>query len=175
MTIEQTYKVFMQWARAERGYARETLLKHRDCFSVWILPLFGSRQVESIDRLDIIELRSAMKDRGVGIARQYSVLMTLKVFFKFCRTILKIDCLDSDREIQLPKRKTPHVEYLTNHEVKRLISAIPSTSFTGRRLHALVQLILGTGLRSSEALALDRKPFEQGLSELDIKGKGGKI
>lgn len=174
MTLSEATPHFFDWGRAERNYARETQQKIQDCFRAWILPLLGERQIGEIIRLDIIALRKAMVDRGVGISRQYSVLMALKTFFKFVRHVLRLDCLDPDREITLPRRKTPKVQYLDNDEVARLLGAINTGRFTGLRLYTLVEVLLGSGLRISEALSLDRTPFEQGKQEVEITGKGGK-
>ena len=163
----------MAYGRGEKNYARETLKKLRDCFDCWILPTLGSTDISSVTRAQISALRVAMRDRGVGVNRQYSVFTTLKAFFKFCQTVLKLNCLDP-REIELPKRKPPFVQYLTNAEVQRLRAAVPLHTFTGLRLRTLVEVLLNTGLRISEALALNRKPFDLGEREVEIVGKGGK-
>src|SRR5436309_2303257 len=133
MKVAEAYELFMAYARAERNYARETLTKLRDCFQSWILKVLGDLEVQNIGRADIIRLRSAMVDRGLGLNRQYSVLMTLKLFFKFCRIVLKLSCLDPHEDIQLPRRPKPHVQYLTNQEVQRVLAAIPTSTFTGLR------------------------------------------
>jgi len=174
MSIEEASKSFLAYGRAERNYARETLGKIRDCFESWILPVFQGRDIQSLTRSDVIALRVAMVDRGIGINRQYSILTTLKLFLKFCRNVLKLSCLDPDREVQLPKRPKPHVQYLTNEEVQRLRAAIPTHTLTGLRLQTLIEVLLATGMRISEALSLDRFPFEQGQKEVEIVGKGGK-
>jgi integrase/recombinase XerD len=124
--------------------------------------------------MDIVKLRNAMVDRGIGISRQYSVLMAMKVFCKFCRQILHLNCLDPDREIRLPKKPAPFVHYLSNEEVRRLRDSIDIHKFAGLRMRTLVEVLLTTGLRISEALSLDRTPFEMGTTEVDIVGKGGK-
>jgi len=124
--------------------------------------------------MDVIRLRTAMVDRGVGVNRQYSVLMTLKVFCKFCHKVLKLTCLDPDREIQLPQRPKPFVQYLTNQEVDRLRNCIETHKFTGLRMRTLIEVLLTTGLRISEALSLDRTPFENGTAEVNVIGKGNK-
>jgi integrase/recombinase XerD len=173
MTVQEAYSVFMAHGRAERQYAKETLGKLKDCFHAWILPNFGEKDAGSISRLDVLALRSKMTDAKLGSNRQYSILMVLKLFLKFCRLVLRLDCLDPN-EIQLPRRPKPHVQYLTNEEVDQVRQAIPSTTFTGLRLRVLVEVLLTTGLRISEALALDRSPFEEGKAELEIVGKGGK-
>jgi integrase/recombinase XerD len=174
MRLQEAYPLFLTHGRAERQYAAETLIKLKDCFAAWILPQLGDEDLESLWRLDILRFRSAFVEANLGMNRQYSVLMALKVFLKFCRQILKINCLDPDAEIQLPQRPKPHVYYLTNEEVGRLCDVIKTTTFTGLRMRVLVEVLVTTGLRISEALSLDRTPFELGESEIQIVGKGGK-
>ena len=87
--------------------------------------------------------------------------------------MIAIACLDP-AEIPLPKRPVPEVEYLTNEEVRRVLDSINITSYAGIRLRALVELLLSTGMRISEALSLDRTAFEAGETEVQIIGKGRK-
>ena len=163
----------MAYARAERQYAKETLWKHKECFQSWILPRLGDCQVENLSLLHIVDFRSKMTDANLSAARQYSILMTLKLLLRFYREILKLNCLDPN-EIRLPKRPKPHVQYLSNEEVERVRDVIPVATFTGLRLRVLFEVLLTTGLRISEALVLDRTSFEEGKTELEITGKGGK-
>jgi site-specific recombinase XerD len=111
--------LFLSYGHGERNYSRETLVKLKDCFRAWILPMLGEIDVAAMSRMDVVKLRTAMVDRRIGIKCQYSVLMALKVFCKFCRRVLKLNCLDPDKEIKLPKRPKPFVIYLTNEEVER--------------------------------------------------------
>jgi integrase/recombinase XerD len=174
MRLEEAYPLFLTHGRAERQYAAETLTKLKDCFSAWILPQLGNCDLESLSRLDILRFRSAMVDANLDINRIYSVLMTLKLFLKFCRQVLKLACLDPDTEVKLPQRPKPHVYYLTNEEVQRLLEVMNTNTFTGLRMRVLVEVLVTTGLRISEALSLDRTPFELGQTEVQIVGKGGK-
>jgi site-specific recombinase XerD len=174
MTIREAHNFFLSYGRGERNYAPETMTKLRDCFNAWILPVLGDLAVADLTRMDVIRLRNAMLDRGVGINRLYGVLMALKTFCKFCRQVLRLNCLDPDREIRLPVRPKPFVHYLTNGEVGRLRAAIETHTFSGLRMRTLVEVLLTTGLRISEALSLDRGPFELGQTEVVIIGKGRK-
>lgn len=63
---------------------------------------------------------------------------------------------------------------MTNEEVEQVQNTIPLHTFTGVRLRVLVEVLLATGRRISEASALDRTPFELGQTEVEIIGKGGK-
>lgn len=174
MKINEAHHLFLTYGRGERNYARETLVKRKDCFRAWILPILGEIDIDHLTRLDITKLRTAMQDRKLGIYRQYDVIMTLKVFCKFCREVLKTECVDPDKEIPLPKRPRPFVVFLTNAEVERVRNALDVHKFNGLRLRTLIEVLLTTGVRVSEALALDRGLFEAGATEVDIVGKGGK-
>ncbi|MEO5825685.1 MAG: tyrosine-type recombinase/integrase [Gemmatimonadales bacterium] len=110
---------------------------------------------------------------GMSIARQYGVLMWLKIFLKFCREYLKVAVLDP-AEVRLPRRPEPNVAYLTKEEVARVVHAIPVHTLSGNRLRALVELLLGTGLRISEALAFPREPFDTRQPMVAIVGKVGR-
>ena len=171
MNTSQAFEPFISFCAAERQVAPSTLAKYRDCFTSWIQPSFGGVEVAEISRLGVLELRQAMVDRHLSVARQYSVVMFLKSFLKFCRSTLGLSCLDP-AEIKLPKRPAPEVEYLTNGEIQRVLDAIKVDTFTGLRLRALVEVLLSTGMRISEALSLKRLQFDAGKSEADIIGKG---
>ncbi len=174
MTIQEAYPLFLAHGRAERHYAQQTLGKLRDCFNAWILPCLGDKELESLSRADVLSFRGEMVDAKLGINRQYGILMALKLFLRFSRHVLKVNALDPDAEIRLPPRPKPHVHYLNNEEVARLLSVIRTNTFSGLRMRTLVEVLLGTGLRISEALGLDRMPFEMGQTQVEIVGKGKK-
>jgi site-specific recombinase XerD len=174
MKIVEAQTMFMAYGRGERNYSPETLITRKGALRRWIVPILGDIEVGNLTRLDVSRLRTALIDAKIGLNHQYSIIMTLKVFCKFCLQVLKLNCLDPDREIPLPIRPKPFVEYLTNEEVARLRNAIETVTFTGLRMRTLVEVLLSTGLRISEALTLDRAPFEMGETEVPIMGKGRK-
>ena len=173
MKISEAADPFFTWAEVERQYARQTVAKLRDCFAAWILPRLGHNDLEVLDRGDVLRLREIMVGQELSIARQLSVISALKAYLYFCRTVLHVKCLDGT-EIRLPKRPKPQPEALTDEELTKLRQAIAINTTTGLRLRALVELLAETGMRIGEALALDRKPFETGQTEIEILGKGSK-
>lgn len=172
MTYSQAHSLFLNYARSDRAYAPESLKKLNDCFDNWIAPHLGQTDPDQISLVQVTALRAAMIDRNLSISRQYGVLMWLKLFLGFCRKYLKLGTLDP-AEIKLPKRPAPVVAFLTNDEVETVIGSIPMNTYSGKRLRALVELLLGTGLRISEAIALDRRPFDERQANIPIVGKGG--
>jgi site-specific recombinase XerD len=174
MTIEEAAKTYLVYAEVERLYARETVIKLKECFRSWLLPCLAERTVSGLSRLEVLELRRRMTERRLGPARQYSVLMTLKLFLKFCRTFMGVSCIDP-AEIRLPRRTAHRVEFLTDEEVRLLVRAIPTHTLIGLRARALVEVLLSTGMRISEALSLNRNTVDPATREADIVGKGGKV
>jgi integrase/recombinase XerD len=171
MQLSDAVPSFISYCQSERHAAATTIAKYQDCFRSWLLPWAADLEVKDITRLKVLELRKAMVAKKLSIARQYSVIMCLKSFLKFSRTVLSISCLDPT-EVKLPHRPAPDVEYLTNDEVQRVLGAISIHTLTGARLRALVVLLLSTGLRISEALSLKREPFDLRQAELIVSGKG---
>src|SRR5207245_8544886 len=56
----------------------------------------------------------------------------------------------------------------------RLLAAPPSSTISEKRDRALVQFLISTGCRISEALALDRTDFPRSGNRLIVTGKGSK-
>ena len=66
------------------------------------------------------------------------------------------------------------VEFLTPSEIQELIRTIPTHTFTGLRLRVLVEVLLSTGLRISEALSLNHNSIDRESGEAEIIGKGNR-
>jgi site-specific recombinase XerD len=164
---------FMVYGRVERQYAIETQMKHRDCFQSWILPFFGEREIEEVGRFDILHMRESMVAQELSSARQSSVLATWKVLLGFARSVLKLNCADPG-EIRLPCKEVPNPVVVPLDELQHILECLNPKKWTDLRLRTLCEVLMGTGLRISEALSLDRIPFDRGITEVDIVGKGAK-
>jgi len=171
MRVSEAFAPFINYCQSERHVADSTLDKYHECLRCWLLPWLGERDLGTVSRMDVLALRQGMVDRGLSIARQYSVIMSLKSLLKFARSTLGVSCLDPG-QIALPRRPQPRVEYLTDPEIQSVLDAININTFSGIRLRALVELLLSTGMRISEALSLARDIFEQGRADAEIVGKG---
>jgi integrase/recombinase XerD len=173
MTFDDAFRPFLVHGQVERGYSPQTLDKFRECFRSWIQPRWGQTALENITYLDLLEFRKAMTDAPLSVARQYSILMVLKLFFRFCRTRLHVACYDP-AEISLPRRISKKVEFLNEQEVAQLLRIIPTHTHTGLRLRSLIEVLLSTGLRISEALSLNRDSIDPETGEAEVIGKGNK-
>jgi len=173
MTFDEAFRPFLLHGQVERGYAPQTLDKFQECFRSWVHPRLAHLALENVTYLHLLEFRKAMTEAHLSVARQYSILMVLKLFFRFCRKRLNVACLDP-AEISLPRRVSKKVEFLTDQEVAQLIRIIPTHTLTGLRIRALVEVLLSTGVRISEALSLNRDSIDPDTGEAEIVGKGNK-
>jgi len=173
ISVRSAMEPFLIYCRVDRQYAVETQQKFKECFDSWILRHLGDLAVCDLKPLHLLRFREAMAARNLSVARQYSLLMTLKLFLKFCRDVMEISCLDP-ATIRLPRRTTPQVEYLTNDEIQAIRGCIDSNHLMGLRLRAILETLLATGMRISELLSLNRDSIKRDLGQAVITGKGGR-
>ena len=81
---------------------------------------------------------------------------------------------DLSNGITLPKLEQRLPKPIDPDELARLLAALPSATPQEKRDRALVQFLISTGCRISEALALDRTDFPRTGNRLIVTGKGSK-
>jgi site-specific recombinase XerD len=81
---------------------------------------------------------------------------------------------DLSNGITLPKLEQRLPKPIDPDELSRLLNALPSSTQVEKRDRALVQFLISTGCRISEALALDRTDFPRSGNRLVVTGKGSK-
>jgi len=183
--IEEGFYRWSQYGR-EKPASKETLVKYRDCLS-WFKRDVGDLGVKKIRKEDFIKLREKMQARGTGSARIRSVVFTMKAFLRYCREELGLKVLNPDL-VKAPKREKREVRFLAEDKVAKLVNSIkikndwapkthirkPRPNLHGLRLRAFIETLLGTGMRISEALSLDKNDIDFEQRETKIIGKGDK-
>jgi integrase/recombinase XerD len=171
--------LFLEWARYEARRSVSTVARYGESLR-WVLRLVGDHRVDELHMGHLLALRRALEERGCREARVAGILNALRSFLKFCREILRIPALDY-REVRVPRIPRRDVVYLTIEEVRQFLEAIigPAEELervpTPRlRFRALVEVLLGTGARISEALALNRFTLDFERREARVIGKGNK-
>jgi len=81
---------------------------------------------------------------------------------------------DLSNGITLPKLDQRLPKPIDPDELARLLADLPRSTLSERRDRALVQFLISTGCRISEALALDRTDFPRTGNRLIVTGKGSK-
>jgi integrase/recombinase XerD len=168
---------FLLFAEVEAHFSRETVSKYEECIRrvEWLLGVFDP---STFGKAELLRLKQILMQQ-VGASRQTQILLALKRFLQFLRDEKKMAVLEPE-EIRPPKRPRRAVEFLTVEEVQaftgsiRLLTYDGETLKAGVRFKALVELLLGSAMRISEALALNRNQIDFEKREAKIIGKGNK-
>jgi integrase/recombinase XerD len=169
---------FLDHARYELNRAPSSINKYQDCLANFVKRI-GDLNVTTISFKDIVDLKKSLREDGIGEKREASIINTLRIFLKFCQEQLVLDVLDYTM-IRPPKIPRRIPEYLTDEELSKLIKAIRITNAAGSinkpnmRFRTIVELILATGVRISEALRIKISDINFELREIKIIGKGDK-
>jgi site-specific recombinase XerD len=177
-TIRELIPYFLGYGKVELRWASGTLEKYEDAMG-WVIRWLGEIPPERITKHHILLIKAECAKRNVGPNRIAHILAALKAFLRFCQLAVGIQVMDV-REIRFPRIPKREVQFLTPDEIQQYVAAIPvrsgPRSFDMKWLcfRALVEVLLGTGMRISEALSLKRSSINFQTGEATIIGKGNK-
>lgn len=163
---------FLEYARYELNFSPRTVQKYGNSIDCFVRDI-GDKNVNELEVQDFVRLKRMMMERGLSEARIGNVVFAVRSFLNYCRQFLKLKTLDP-KQIRPPKRFRREVIFLTNEEVQIFLSVIDTKKWYGLRFRALVEVLLGTGMRISEVLSLNRKSINWEKREAKIVGKGNK-
>ena len=176
--------LFLDMIAAERGAAKNTLDAYRRDLDDYVgtLAARGTPVLEAgtADTLAFLDILAA---RGLKPATSARRLSAVRQFHKF----LYADghrAEDPTTIVSGPKRGRPLPKILSIAEVDRLLAVSASGArdpaatwgrrWRAARLHALLELVYGTGLRVSELVALPHRAAKAAGELIVVKGKGGR-
>jgi integrase/recombinase XerD len=173
---------FLEMLSAERGAAANTLQAYRrdlEAYSAFLAS--RGRPAERASSEDIRDYLEALNAEGAARATARRRLSAIRQFHKY----LLGEAISRENPvatIESPKshRVLPHS--LTGSDVTRLLETAEKLaalvegkpSWRAQRLHCLLEIIYGTGLRVSELVGLTVQAAAADAKFLTIKGKGGR-
>lgn len=169
---------FLLYATAELHFAPETIVKYRDCLRQ-VAREFGERPITEFGKNDLLVLKSSLLSRNLGVDRQVTILLCFKRFLRYLTEELEMPVLPAQL-VTVPRRRRKEVAYLRPEEVARFVRTIKlstaggHTYLPGLRFRVLVEVLLGSAMRISEVLSLDRARIDFENAEAKIVGKGRK-
>jgi site-specific recombinase XerD len=179
-------RFFQEYLPGLRGMSEHTIHSYRDALVLFFqcASRHTGRAIADLDLADVTAaqvvsfLASLETERHNGITTRNARLAALHTFARFLTTEHPAHLAELQRILGVPfkrgARNAP-IEYLEQHEVRALLSAIDRSTATGRRDHALFALMFNTGARVQEILDLrvcDVR-FEPPC-QVRLRGKGGK-
>ena len=177
-TIRELMPYFLGYGKVELRWASGTLEKYEDAMG-WVIRWLGEIPPGRITQQHILLIKAQCARRNHGPSRIAHILAALKAFLRFCQLAVGLETMDV-RQIRLPRIPKREVQFLTPDEVQQYVAAIPlrngprsyDVDWLGFRV--LVEVLLGTGARISEALSLKRSSINFQTGEATIIGKGNK-
>lgn len=175
---------FLRHAQYELSLSPNSVRKYQECLE-WVVKDIGDLGVEQVDLGHITILKQKMVTRGSGASRIASVIYAIKGILRYSKEVLVLEVLDQ-KKVKPPRIRRREVIFLTNEEVEQFINSIKIENqwqghskrkcvrMDGLRFRVLVEVLLGTGMRISEALSLDRNSIDFDKREAKISGKGNK-
>lgn len=135
----------------------------------------GGKELHRITYGDLVGFVDSLNHLGPNSLHLYVVV--LKCFFTWCTTDERLEKNPALR-LRTPKVSRRPPTFLTAEEANRLLECIDRNSLMGKRNYALLALLLGTGIRHGELLAVRFADFiigDHGDVFLNIlRGKGDK-
>jgi integrase/recombinase XerD len=148
----------------QRDASPRTITAYRD--TMRLLLTFASEQTGKLpSRLDIDDLDAPMigafldhleQDRGNSPRTRNARLAAIHSLYRYCALRHPEHAHTIARVIEIPNKRYDRtiVSYLEQHEIKALLRAPDTTTWLGRRDHALLLTAIQTGLRVSELVNL---------------------
>ncbi len=166
---------FLAMLAAERGAAKATLEAYgRDLLSLHDFLHHTNVSLQSATSQDLSRYLANQTKAGMDARTQARRLSSLRQFYQFLLSEKHINH-NPTQVLDRPKEGRSLPDVLSQEDVSRLIdTARRDSSFEGRRLSLLLELLYDTGLRVSELVSLTHAAFSDDYSWVRVKGKGNK-
>lgn len=171
--ISNTTEEFLTWLQVERRFAPSSIISYRSRLKCLVRDV-GDIPLEEFSMEHIFKLKQILYQREnlevfIGVC-----LACIKGLLKYYREHYFAQLQINPDLITIPKRPRREVVFLTSEEIKRFKESINTKPLYGLRFRTLVEVLLGTGMRISEALSLDRTSIDFQTRECLVIGKGSK-
>ncbi len=163
---------YAEYARYELNLTEQSVQKYLQSLKLLIKEI-GDKPVEALVVDDFIQLKANLIKRGVSHSHISSMIYAIRSLLVYCNDYLRLKTI-KPKFIKPLKRIHREVVFLTEEEVDDFISTIDTSTWNGLRFRALVEVLLGSGMRIGEALSLKRKDIDWENREAMIIGKGNK-
>ena len=164
---------FLEMKSAERGASANTLEAYgRDVEE--FLTYCGGMALKEISRDDVGDFVQYLGREGLSPKTVARKLSAVREFFKFLYT--EKDIKDNPAaDVLTPKQEKPLPKFLSEDEIKRLITAAKECSGPkARQMTAMLELMYASGLRVSELVSLPENCINFDRRQVFVRGKGSK-
>lgn len=156
VTISEASKKFLADAEA-RGLQKSTLRKH-ELMSRELQAFCQNQGYIFLRQLGVDQVRDFRNTWKLNPRTAAKALERLRSFFRFCQDSEWIE-KNPAKTIKAAKVEDADVLPFSQQEVERILKACDTFDGNGRRIRALTQLMLASGLRIGDACTISRDKF----------------
>ena len=176
LALQAAADEYLGWLQLEANRSPNTVR----AYSAEIRRLLGflaarghALQADALRHEDLRAYQRHLAEHLKGPASRARALVAIRSWLRWIAREGMI-ATDLSNGITLPKLEQRLPKPIDPDELTRLLQALPSQTPMEKRDRALVQFLVSTGCRISEALALDRTDFPRTGNRLVVTGKGAK-
>ena len=144
------------------GFAERTVENYLTCivmFSEWLGIKYRLSPVKA-EGNHLCEWIEKVKEKGVSFSRLEHHRSALRTFYSMLYKMKVIKRNIADAIPALIKRRTSNVMPVSESTVERLLEAVDTSTWTGKRNHMIISVLWALGLRISELTSLKVGSFE---------------
>jgi integrase/recombinase XerD len=165
---------FLSYLRVEKGLSKNTLVAYQiDLEKLSRFAKAQSKDLLSLERDDVKAFIQHLHESGLEARSIGRTLVTVRNLYKF----LLLDGYlkrDPSANIETPKSWQSLPKFLISEEVESLLQSPDTTTPTGLRDKAMLEVLYATGVRVSELVALKVSDLNLDVGILTTLGKGSK-
>jgi len=172
---------FLEYLEIEKNCSKLTIRDYRhylEVFEQWFIATLPNKTIKNLDlslvRKYRVFLANHTDSKGKTRKRvtQNYYVIALRSFLRF---LIKndIETLEPSK-IDLPKTESRSLKFLERDQVERLVSMPDTSTESGTRDRAILELLFSSGLRVSELVSLNQDKINLERREFGVIGKGGK-
>lgn len=171
--ISNTSEEFLTWLQVERRFAQSSIISYRSRLKCFVRDV-GDIELDKFTMEHIFKLKQILHQRNNSEVFMGVCLACIKGLLKYYREHYSASLQINPDQITIPKRPRREVVFLTSEEIQRFRDSINIKLLYGLRFRTLVEVLLGTGMRISEALSLNCDSIDFKTRECLVIGKGSK-
>ncbi len=175
IVMDRSVAAFLEYLAVERGASPHTVRSYTSDLEDFT-QFLRRQQTPSVTAVDARAVRgylASLHERRLARTTVSRRLATVRSCLRFLARRGRIE-QNPARQVRGPRQMRRLPSFLPKDESKELLDRAPTPTQSGRRDHALLELLYATGIRVGECCALDCEDLDRSHRTVRVLGKGGK-